>query len=174
MIIKFKQFNENLLVPRNLEGRKEKLKQMNIKLLSQEVIDGDLNLDESFMDINAKFVKLKKVNGDVYLNGGLWTEIPAWLKDVEITGFFDCALNKLTTMKNCPLNIHGSIYLEFNKLKSLEGCPDKIKSYFYCHNNMLTTLEGCPKEISGDLTCKNNPVKLELPNYVNLKGKFVN
>ena len=100
MIINFKTFiNENLLVPRNLEGRKEKLKQMNIKLLSQEVIDGDLTLDESFMDIDAKFVKLKKVNGNVWLTGGEWTEIPEWLKDVEVTGNFYCYYNKLKTYK---------------------------------------------------------------------------
>ena len=84
----------NILVPRNIEGRKEKLKQINIKLLSQEVIDGDLDLDESFMDIDPKFVKLKKVNGYVWLTGGKWTEISEWLKDVEITGSFYCYGNK--------------------------------------------------------------------------------
>ena len=104
----------NLLVPRNIEGRKEKLKQMNIKsaikLLSQEVIDGDLNLDESFMDIDPKFVKLKKVNGNVKLVGGQWTEIPEWLKDVEIERNFDCSHTKLTSLEGCPKNIKGDFY----------------------------------------------------------------
>jgi hypothetical protein len=59
----------NLLVPRNLEGRKEKLKQLNIKLLPQEVIDEYLEIDESFMNINSKLVKLKKVKGYVWLKG---------------------------------------------------------------------------------------------------------
>ena len=150
----FKTFiNENLLVPRNLEGRKEKLKQMNIKLLSQEVIDGDLNLDVSFMDIDPKFVKLKKVNGDVWLDGGKWTEIPEWLKDVKITQAFVCSRNLLTILKNCP---------------------QKIGGYFACQYNNLTSLEGCPKEIGGSLYCNNNNVKLELPDYVKLKGKFKN
>ena len=132
MIINFKQFNENILVPRNLEGRKEKLKQMNIKLLSQEVIDENLILDESFMDIDAKFVKLKKVNGFIWLNGGQWTEIPKWLKDVKIGGRFICQFNELTTLYNCP------------------------------------------KEIGGNLECYNNKVKLELPDYVKLKGELKN
>ena len=143
----------NLLVPRNIEGRKEKLKQLNIKLLSQELIDGDLELDESFMDIDAKFVKIKKVNGFVWLTGKQWTEIPEWLKNVEILGSFLCAYNKLTTLKNCP---------------------HKIGRGFYCSHNLLTSLDGCPKNVEGDLYCYNNKVKLELPDYVDLKGKFVN
>ena len=144
---------ENILVPRNLEGRKEKLKQMNIKLLSQEVIDGDLELDDSFMNINPKFVKVKKVNGNVSLSGYKWTEIPEWLKDVEIIGFFNCSYNNLTTLKNCP---------------------QKIYKVFACSHNELVSLEGCPKNIKGDFYCSNNKVKLELPGYVKLKGKFYN
>jgi len=150
----FKTFiNENLLVPRNLEDRKEKLKQMNIRLLSQEVINGDLHLDESFMGIDAKFLKLKKVNGTIWLNEGQWTEIPAWLKDVEIGGFFNCSYNKLTTLKNCPQKIGGSFICSFNRLVSLQGCPENIGGDFWCHGNKT---------------------KLELPDYVKLKGKFEN
>ena len=206
----------NLLVPRNIEGRKEKLKQMNIKLLSQEVIHGDLYLDESFMDIDAKFVKLKKVNGVVWLKGGQWTEIPAWLKDVEIKESFHCSFNKLTTLKNCPHKIKGYVDCQYNqltslegspetvggsfwcynnqltslegspetvgenfscsnnKLVSLEGCPETIGEYFSCSHNELTSLEGCPENIGGNFLCYNNKVKLKLPNYVKLEGKFIN
>jgi len=144
---------KNLLVPRNLEGRKEKLKQMNIRLLSQEVIDGDLELDESFMDIDPKFVKLKKVNGYVSLDGFKWIEIPEWLKNVEIKGSFICSDNKLKTLKNCPQNIEGD---------------------FYCDRNELTSLEGCPENIKGSFSCHGNKVELELPDYVDLKGVFIN
>jgi len=174
MITKFKQFNENLLVPRNLEGRKEKLKQMNIKLLSQEAIYGNLILDESFMDIDAKFIKLKKVNGDVWLSGEKWTEIPECLKDVEISGYFSRFGNKLTTMKNCPQNIGSSLWCYHNQLMSLEGCPENIKGNFSCQYNQLSSLQGCPKNIVGDLYCNDNKAKLKLPAYVNLKGEFYN
>jgi hypothetical protein len=196
MIFNFKQFvNENLLVPRNLEGHKEKLKQLNIRLLSQEVIDGDLILDESFMDIDPKFVKLKKVNGDVWLSGEKWTEIPVWLKNVEIEGFFDCSFNKLTTLKNCPQKIEGNFWGHYNQLKSLDGCPENIGGSFWCYDNKLTSLEGCPKNvggyfdcsynkltslkgcpknIGGDFWCDHNTAKLELPGYVELNGKFIN
>ena len=109
----------NLLVPRNLEGRKEKLKQMNIRLLSQEVIDGNLRLDESFMDIDPRFVKLKKVNGDVYLKGGQWTEIPEWLKNVKISGSFSLSYNKLITLKNCPQKIGSGFYCSHNDSRAM-------------------------------------------------------
>ena len=174
MITNFKQFNENLLVPRNIEGRKEKLKQMNIKLLSQEVIDGDLILDESFMDIDPKFVKLKKVNGYVWLVGGQWTEIPEWLKNIEIEGYFNCSNNKLTTLKNCPQKIGTDLFCSNNILTSLEGCPEIIKRIFWCDNNLLTSLEYCPEFIGGNFECVSNKVKLELPGYVKLKGEFRN
>ena len=144
---------ENILVPRNLEGRKEKLKQMNTKLLSQEVIDGYLALDEFFMDIDVRFIKVKKVNGSVSLIGRQCTEIPAWLKDVEITGIFGCSMNKLTTLNNCPQKIGEDFSCSFNQLTSLEYCPKNIKRNFYCYNNKA---------------------KLELPSYVKLKGEFVN
>ena len=171
----FKTFvNENLLVPRNLEGRKEKLKQLNIKLLSQEVINGYLDLDESFMDIDPKFVKLKKVNGNVRLSGRQWTEIPEWLKDVEIEGTFYCSFNKLTTLKNCPQKIGGNFWCTFNKLTSLEGCPKTIGGLFICSDNQLESLEGCPEYIGEYFDCHNNKIKLELPDYVKLKGEFIN
>mgnify|MGYP000385514240 CR=1 FL=1 len=216
MITNFKQFNENLLVPRNLEGRKKKLKQMNIRLLSQEVIDGYLYLDEFFMNIDAKFVNIKKVNGYVWLTGRLWTEIPEWLKDVEIEGYFRCSDNKLITLKNCPQNIGTSFWCSDNKLTSLEGCPENvgkgfscaynkltslkgcpetvggdfyclnnqlislegcpenIEGSFWCYNNKLTSLEGCPKSVGGNFYCFDNKIKLELPDYVKLKGEFIN
>ena len=165
---------ENILVPRNIEGRKEKLKQMNIKLLSHQVIGGDLILDGSFMDIDPKFVKLKKVNGSVWLSGGLWTEIPEWLKNVEIEGGFSCSFNKLTTLKNCPQVIGGSFYCSLNNLTSLEGCAKNIGSNFWCINNLLISLEGCPKIIGGIFCCYGNKVKLELRDYMKVKGKFKN
>ena len=207
---------ENILIPRNLEGRKEKRKQMNIKLLSQEVIDGDLILDGSFMNIDTKFVKIKKVNGTVWLTGRQWTEIPEWLKDVEITGSFTCSFNKIKTLKNCTQKIGGTFSCANNKLISLKGCPKEIGGDFWCYNNLLTSLEGCPKNIERSFYCDNNlltslegcskniqgifscnynrlsslegcpnkigrsfychhnAIKLELPDYVELKGQFNN
>ena len=41
-MIFYNYIKENILVPRNIEGRKEKLQQNNIKLLSQEIIEDEL------------------------------------------------------------------------------------------------------------------------------------
>jgi len=154
IITNFKQFvNENLLVPRNIEERKVKRMQMNIKLLSQEVIEGPLNLDSSFMDVDAKFVKLKKVKGNVYLDGEDWTTFPVWFKDIEITGDFDC---------------------NHNQLMSLENSPHSVGKNFNCCVNQLISLDGCSKNIGGDLNCGENEVELKLPDYVKLKGEFNN
>jgi len=149
----------------------EKDRLLNIKYMQKlEVIDGDLELDESFMDIDPKFVKLKKVNGDVWLTGGHWTEIPIWLKDVEIEGNFNCPLNKLTTLKNCPQKIEGDFDCHNNQLISLEGCPETIVGSFSCSGNKLISLEGCPENIGEDFWYHDNKIELELPDYVKLKG----
>jgi hypothetical protein len=118
----FKTFvNENLLVPRNLEGRKEKFKQMNIKLLSQEVIDGDLDLDDSFINIDPKFIKVKKVNGNVWLKGEKWNEFPEWLKKVKIEGYINS---------------------DNRKLLSLDYPKDKSENYLRNHNRLKLAEKG--------------------------------
>ncbi len=151
-IKEWKKFNENILVPRNLDWRKDKLKQYNIQLLSQEVIEGDLDIDESFEGIPDELVKVKEIKGDVdlILEKGY---IPSWLKDVKIYGYFDCSWNKLENLENCPQYIGGT---------------------FWCDNNKLTSLNGCPKFIGKNFLCYNNNEILELPKNVEIKGKLEN
>lgn len=48
MITKLKTYKENILVPRNLEGRLDKLKQKTIKLLSKETINCEIK--EKFLN----------------------------------------------------------------------------------------------------------------------------
>lgn len=151
-IKEWKKFNENILVPRNLEGRKEKLRQQNIKLLSQDVIEGNLEIDESFDGIPEELVKVKEINGHVRLTTNI-DYIPSWLKDVKIYGSFEC---------------------QFNKLKTLENCPQYIGGSFYCNDNKLTSLEGCPKYIGGSFSCERNYKILHLPEGVEIKGDFYN
>lgn len=147
-----KYVKENILVPRNIEGRKEKLRQDIIKLLSQKVIEGDLDIDKTFEGIPPELVKVKEINGDVWLTIRKGY-IPSWLKNVKIYGNFKCTYNKLT---------------------SLENCPQYVRGYFWCDNNELTSLEGCPKYIGGDLYCRDNETILHLPEGVELKGKLYN
>lgn len=142
----------NILVPRNIEGRKEKLHQMNIQLLSQEVIEGDLVIDKSFEGIPEEFIKVKEIKGNV------WLEIkkgyiPLWLKVVKIYGDFYCVNNYL---------------------KSLDNCPQYVGKRFSCSHNELTSLEGCPQYVGGNFYCRQNIKILHLTKLIQLKGKFIN
>jgi len=116
------ELKDNILIPRNLEGRLDKLKQQNYKLLQQEIIFGNLHIDESFeFNFTNLSIKTKEINGDVFI---YLDYIPEWLSDIKINGSFDC--------NNCNLN-------------SLKGCPKYIDGEFSCSINNLTTLEGCPE-----------------------------
>lgn len=156
-IKEWKRFNqnvlsENILVPRNIEGRKDKLKQDLIKLLSQDVIEGDLDIDETFLEVPEELINVKEIKGTVclYLEG----IIPSWLKDVKIYGSFDCS---------------------YNNLSNLENCPEYVGGVFSCCCNNLTSLEGCPIYIGSNLLCYNNAKILsKLPENVYIKGKIIN
>lgn len=148
------KLNESILVPRNLEGRKEKLLQMNIKSLGQEIIEGDLEINETFAEIMLALIKVKEIKGNVTIEG--LNYIPLWLKDVRIGGSFHCSYNKLKTLENCPQNIGGSFFCAANELTTLEGLPKEINGDLDISNNKLTSLEGCPEHIRGDFNCSAN------------------
>ena len=125
----------NILIPRNIEGRDEKIKQKWYRLFTtQEVIQGDviikMNLD---IDIDPLFVKTKKINGDVSLYN--ITKIPQFFENIEINGWFDCSYNKLTSLKGSPKIVHRSFYCQYNNLNSLEGCPKEVGGSFWRFNN---------------------------------------
>jgi hypothetical protein len=150
MITKLKIFKENnILVPRNLEGREDKYKQQQTRQFQQEIITGDITIDKDFYH-DFTNIKCKKIIGnvDIFIN-----KIPLWFKDIKIDGSFYCAFNILTT---------------------LEGCPEIVKGNFSCsNNNYLTTLQGCPKYVSGYFYCRNNKVKFteeDVKKLCNVKG----
>jgi hypothetical protein len=94
------------------------------------------------------------VDGDVYLSGQRLSKLP--LKFGRVTGYFDCSVNKLTSLEGCPTEIGGGFFCDNNQLTSLVGCPKEIGGDFVCSHNKLTSLEGCPTEIRGDFYCNNN------------------
>ncbi len=142
----------DILIPRNLEGRKEKLRQYNIELLSKEVIESYLIIDKTFEGIPDELIKVKEIRGYVILEIKKGY-IPSWLKNVKIYGDFICSHNDLT---------------------SLENCPRYVTYHLHCNNNKLTSLEGCPKYIGGNIWCRNNAKKLKKPKCIRLKGNFYN
>lgn len=186
---------ENILVPRNIDGRLEKAKQQAIKLLSQETIEGELKLEPYMLDIPDELIKVKTINGNFDCSELKIKKFPKWFERLTINGTFYCYGNKLTTLEGCPQIINGSFSCGKNKLKTLKGCPQIINGSFNCYGNNLTSLEGgpqtikdsfdcsfnqlaslegCPKTVNGYFSCSHNKVKLDRPENCKIKGRFIN
>ena len=88
-------------------------------------------IDEDEIEEKAEF----KENGNVVWHGDCdwdykgFTEFPP--NFVEVTGYFWCRYNQLT---------------------SLEGGPQTVGGYFDCDNNQLTSLEGSPQTVGGSFS----------------------
>jgi hypothetical protein len=76
---------------------------------------------------------------------------------IDVNGHVDL-WNKLGNMKKLPVkfgNVSDFFDCSDNKLTTLEGCPNYIGTGFFCYGkkiNILTTLEYCPKYIGNDVT----------------------
>jgi hypothetical protein len=102
------------------------------------------------------------VNGNVWLyNKGL-TELPLTFN--RVTGFFNCAANKLTRLKSSPRWVGSFFYCNYNCLTSLEGCPDYVGGYFSCEKNKLTD-NYCDTEIMGKFYTSLKQDGLTMDNY---------
>jgi hypothetical protein len=144
--------NNNILVPRNLEGREEKYKQQQYRLFQQEIITGDINIDKDFYH-DFQNVKTKKIIGNVDIE---INKIPLWFENIEIDGDFGCSWQNLTT---------------------LEGSPKIVNGNFSCHKNILITLKGCPKYVGNDFRCYYNIFRFtieDIKKLCNIKGRIIN
>lgn len=173
---------------------KENVDFIKLKLFKNETIDSDLIIDKSLENIDQSKIKLKTVNGNVYLKNETGF-IPAWLKNIKIYGDFICTNNGLKSLENCPEYIGQKFDCSNNKLVTLENGPEYVGNSYLCANNDLLNLKGspkyvfgdldcskntlrnleyCPKLIRGNLICMLNNVKLELPDDIIVKGSFYN
>ena len=100
----------DIFIPRRTDDRVERL----IKDYIRNGSKGDLILSELPMKL---------------------TKLPPILKDITVNGWFNCSLNSLTTLENCPKIVIGNFYCSWNKLTSLEGAPQKVDRNFICHSN---------------------------------------
>jgi hypothetical protein len=87
------------------------------------------------------------VDDDVDLYGFDLTELPLTFN--KVTGYFDCGVNNLTTLKGCPRWVGGNFNCYNNQLTSLEFSPDYVGGDFDCEYNNLTN-NYCDTEILGD------------------------
>lgn len=88
------------------------------------------------------------VHCDVDLKNRNLTKLP--LKFGIIKGYFNCGLNRLKTLENCPI---------------------EVGEYFSCHNNLLTSLDNDPLIVNGNYYCYSNNLET---NYTecNIGGDF--
>lgn len=157
MITKLDIYKESILVPRNIENRKDKLNQQNLKLLSQEIIEGDLILDEFILSLPSSNINIKRINGSLIARrlSGFYS-FPEWFKNLEITGNFIYENMGLESLKNMPPVIGGNINISFNELETLEYCNETINGDFNCSYNELTSIEDGPKYVKFNYNCSSN------------------
>jgi hypothetical protein len=117
------------------------------------------------------------VDDDVWLyNKGL-KSIP--LNFNIVNGYFNCSINRLTSLKGCPVRVsnyfscysneltslqyspkymeNGDFSCRRNKIESLQYCTELIRGNFYCYSNNLTSLEHHPT-VYGEFSCWNNQI----------------
>ena len=130
----YKLFERNLLIPRNIEGRKEKYFQMIYKQLQQEVVDGSLDL------LNVQITNLGNVK---IINNSLLLFDNKTLKslgDLEIvngdTHLEETNIEDLGNLKE----INSLLDLDGNKtLKSL-GNLERVGGYLWLRNTNIEDL----------------------------------
>jgi len=123
----------NLLIPRRIEGRVEKYVQ---SVLQKYIKDGN--------------------KGGLNLSGLKLTKLPSNLKNVSVTGYFDCSNNNLTSLDGAPASVDRHFDCSSNNLTSLDGAPRSVGLSFYCGNNKLTSLVGAPSSVGGYFDCHSN------------------
>jgi len=131
-IIKEVLKEETIFVPRNIEGRKEKVKQTLLKQLDQKIINGFIKIDGEYIPDNF-IAKVEKINGSARIQNCKNLKFLKNLK--EVTDDFYCSWNRLTSLEGCPEIIGNNFSCDFNQLTSLKNGPKIVKGFFYCQNN---------------------------------------
>ena len=65
-------------------------------------------------------------------------------------------VKQLTSLTGCPPHITGYINCANNKITSSVGGPQIVDGNYYCSNNHLTDLIGCASHIGGTVYCYTN------------------
>jgi len=97
------------------------------------------------------------VDGNVELSNKKLTKLP--LRFRNVSGYFDCEYNLLTSLEGCPNSVGGFFDCSGNQLTSLVGCPEIIGAGFFCNNNKITDFKGISEFFENDFYCNRNPIK---------------
>ncbi len=110
-----------------------------------KIIDYDINDDMSIC-----------VGGDVDIKGLRLGIIPIKFKNVS--GDFNCSLNLLESLENCPKYVGGDFNCSYNKLETLRYSPEIIGGRFNCYYNHITNFDGLPEFFEKDINLFNSPI----------------
>jgi hypothetical protein len=106
--------------------------------LDQVVIDKWLvNSDTGLID----------VDGDVGMSDMNLTEIS--VKFGNVTGYFNCGFNKLTSLVGAPQSVGGCFDCSYNKLTNFLNGLKSVGDDLICYNSQLVSLEGFPVSLGG-------------------------
>ena len=100
---------------------------------------------------------LVDVDGDFYCQDQNLTDFKG-VRFGEISKFFDCSRNSITSLDGAPQKVGGYFGCYSNKLTSLEGAPQRVDGDFMCHSNQLVSLKGSPQIVTGGFYCSRNPL----------------
>jgi hypothetical protein len=100
---------------------------------------------------------LVDVDGDFYCQDENLTDFKG-VRFGEVSGFFDCSRNSLTSLDGAPQKVGGGFRCYSNKLTSLEGAPQRVGGDFICHSNQLVSLKGSPQIVTGSFYCSGNQI----------------
>jgi len=120
------------LVTLQVGRRVQIIKWLDTYEITNYVINDDLTID---------------VNDDVELNNKNLTKFPDFIKFNNVSGWFACSNNQLTSLVGCPSSVGYSFYCSFNQLTSLVGCPSSVDSNFWCRNNKVQFSEKDVKKL---------------------------
>jgi hypothetical protein len=99
---------------------------------------------------------LVHVDGDVDLSRRGLTKLP--LKFGEVSGYFDCSRNQLTSLEGAPSRVRN-FNCSQNQLTSLKGGPKVRGTYYLAYNNQLINFYGFPEDgWEGEVGFFGNPV----------------
>jgi len=88
------------------------------------------------------------VNGNVDLSDKNLKSIP--IKFKEVTGYFYCSYNQLTSLKYCPETVGGDFWCSYNQITNFDGLPEFFEQPIYLLGNPVYEIY---KLFKGDPRC---------------------
>jgi len=110
------------------------------------------------------------VDDNVKLDNWQLESIP--LNFNTVNGYFDCGLNKLVSLKGCPVRVGNGFSCHRNELTSLQYSPQYVENgYFRCSGNKIGSLQYCTESIKDNFYCQDNNLT-SLQYHPTVYGRF--